>query len=132
MSSPSPNPGNFPWKTLLTFGGAIAGFLAAIAQRPRMFGTYLPLAEYLHYNGGEVVFATTACAIGGLLLGALISTLVTHGAASPPPPRVAAPPPAPAHDRVDRLRQLKELLDSGALNEQEFAAEKARILSKSP
>ena len=32
-------------------------------------------------------------------------------------------------DRVSQLKDLKELLDSGVLTEEEFAAEKARILS---
>ncbi|ODU34626.1 MAG: hypothetical protein BGP24_07905 [Lysobacterales bacterium 69-70] len=95
-----------------------------------MFGSPIPLGSYLEYNGGEVLAATIACAVGGLLAGVMISALIRHSATSPPP-RVAAPPRAPTPDRVEKLRQLKELLDSGALNEQEFAAEKARILGQS-
>ncbi len=54
---------------------------------------------------------------------------------APPPPQqqYAAPPPpaaAPAEDdRVDQLVKLKGLLDAGVLSEDEFAAEKARILA---
>ncbi|MEN8235390.1 MAG: SHOCT domain-containing protein [Actinomycetota bacterium] len=56
---------------------------------------------------------------------------------APPQPVAAAPtapaPPAPApaapdDDRYEQLRQAKELLDSGILTEEEFAAEKAKIL----
>jgi Short C-terminal domain len=46
-----------------------------------------------------------------------------------PPPQAAAPPPAP--DRADtlaQLQQLGELKAQGVLNEEEFAAEKAKIL----
>jgi len=49
-----------------------------------------------------------------------------QGYAAPPP---AAPPPAAASpDRVEQLKELAALRDQGVLNEQEFAAEKARIL----
>ena len=53
-----------------------------------------------------------------------------------PPPQYAAPAPAPApaaapaeDDRVDQLVKLKGLLDAGVLSEEEFAAEKTRILA---
>ena len=42
--------------------------------------------------------------------------------------QAAPPPPAPV-DVVSRLRDLKELLDSGALTQQEFDAAKQRLLS---
>jgi hypothetical protein len=45
---------------------------------------------------------------------------------APPPP----PPPAPAaEDRVEQLKDLADLKQQGVLTEEEFAAEKARILS---
>ena len=43
---------------------------------------------------------------------------------APPPP---APPPAP--DLVARLKELKGLLDAGALTQQEFDAFKRQLLS---
>jgi len=52
--------------------------------------------------------------------------------AQPPPPSAAAAPAAAApagDDRVDQLVKLKGLLDAGVLSADEFAAEKARILS---
>jgi Short C-terminal domain len=50
-----------------------------------------------------------------------------QGYAEPPPP-----PPAPAGggevDRVQQLKDLAALKEQGVLSDQEFAAEKARIL----
>jgi Short C-terminal domain len=48
-----------------------------------------------------------------------------------PPQQYAAPPPAapaPQEDRVQQLKDLAALKEQGVLSEQEFAAEKARIL----
>ena len=50
---------------------------------------------------------------------------------SEPPPQqtYAEPPPAaPVDDRYDKLKELGALKDQGVLTEEEFAAEKARIL----
>ena len=40
----------------------------------------------------------------------------------------AAPPPAAA-DPIDRLKELGELRDSGVLTEEEFQAQKAKVLA---
>jgi Short C-terminal domain len=46
-----------------------------------------------------------------------------------PPPQYAEPPPAePQVDMVQQLKDLAELKDQGVLTEEEFAAQKARIL----
>jgi hypothetical protein len=45
-----------------------------------------------------------------------------------PPPQYAAPEPAPQQDMVQQLKDLAELKDQGILTEEEFAAQKARIL----
>ena len=46
-----------------------------------------------------------------------------------PPPAPAAPAPAAGgEDRVQQLKDLAALKEQGVLTEQEFAAEKARIL----
>jgi hypothetical protein len=42
---------------------------------------------------------------------------------APPPP-----PPPPQEDRLDQLKELAALKEQGVLSEEEFAAEKARIL----
>jgi Short C-terminal domain len=43
----------------------------------------------------------------------------------PPPPPAAA---APAADPIAQLKQLAELRDQGVLTEEEFAAQKAKLL----
>ncbi len=43
-----------------------------------------------------------------------------------PPPQAAAPAP---ESRIDKLKDLGELKQQGVLTEEEFAAEKARILA---
>jgi hypothetical protein len=48
-----------------------------------------------------------------------------QGYAEPPP----APAPSGGGDRIEQLKQLGELKAQGVLTEQEFEAEKARILS---
>jgi hypothetical protein len=55
-------------------------------------------------------------------------------AAAPPPPPPPAPAPAPSAssgaDRVAALTQLKSLLDSGVLTQDEFDREKQKILEE--
>jgi hypothetical protein len=47
-----------------------------------------------------------------------------------PPPQAYAEPAAPAgEDRVQQLKDLADLKAQGVLTDEEFAAEKARILS---
>jgi Short C-terminal domain len=48
--------------------------------------------------------------------------------APPPPPPPAAPAAPSSEDRIAELKQLAELHTSGVLTDEEFAAEKARIL----
>ena len=45
-----------------------------------------------------------------------------------PPPQAPAPAP-PAESRLDKLKDLADLKRQGVLTEEEFAAEKARILA---
>jgi hypothetical protein len=49
-----------------------------------------------------------------------------------PPPQYAQPappPPAPAADPIEQLKELAALKNQGILTEEEFAAQKAKILS---
>jgi Short C-terminal domain len=52
---------------------------------------------------------------------------------APPPPQ-AAPPPAPAapapaaESTIDQLKELGELKSQGVITEEEFAAQKAKLL----
>jgi hypothetical protein len=52
-------------------------------------------------------------------------------AQAPAPAPAAAPPPAPAaggEDVVDQLEKLADLRDRGVLTDEEFAAQKAKVL----
>jgi len=49
--------------------------------------------------------------------------------AAPPPAAAPAAPAAPAPDMIEQLRQLGELRTQGVLTEEEFAAQKARLLA---
>jgi hypothetical protein len=52
-----------------------------------------------------------------------------YGYGEPAQPTYAAPPPpAPEEDPVARLRELASLRDDGILTEEEFTAEKRRLL----
>src|SRR6266550_3361638 len=46
-----------------------------------------------------------------------------------PPPAAAAPAPTSAADRIEALKNLKELLDSGVLTQAEFDAQKQQLLN---
>ena len=48
-----------------------------------------------------------------------------QAAAAPP----QAPPPPPAPDPIEQLTKLGELRDKGVLTEEEFAAQKAKLLN---
>jgi hypothetical protein len=45
-----------------------------------------------------------------------------------PAPQYEQPPPPPQQDLVQQLKDLAELKDQGILTEEEFTAQKARIL----
>jgi hypothetical protein len=49
--------------------------------------------------------------------------------APPPPPPPSGGATAPATDRISQLKELASLHDSGALTQEEFDKEKARILA---
>lgn len=56
-----------------------------------------------------------------------------EGTQAAPPQQQYAPPPPPAaapagEDRIDQLKELAALKEQGVLTDEEFAAEKARIL----
>ena len=63
-----------------------------------------------------------------------LDALEQQGAAAAAPAAPASPPPAPpaaapaAGDVVAQLQQLKQLLDSGALTQDEFDAAKTKLL----
>jgi hypothetical protein len=71
--------------------------------------------------------------VGFLLIGLLVSWVISAIAAvvvddrRKPRPVVMVPTPA---DPLDQLKKLTELRDAGTLTEQEFEAEKARIMGR--
>ena len=46
----------------------------------------------------------------------------------PPYPEQAAPPPPPPPDPIEQLRELGQLHQQGVLTDEEFAAQKAKLL----
>ena len=48
--------------------------------------------------------------------------------AEQPPPQQQAPPPAVQQSPIDQLKELGELHASGVLTDEEFAAQKAKLL----
>jgi hypothetical protein len=83
------------------------------------------------------VIAGTATAVSGRVArrqqASAQQQAATQQAAAPPPPPAAAPAPAPAApavsgDMVEQLTALAGLRDQGILTEEEFTAQKAKIL----
>jgi len=54
----------------------------------------------------------------------------TYQAPPPPPPVMQAAPPPAEPDMFEQLQKLGELKAAGVLTEEEFAAQKARILAQ--
>jgi len=48
--------------------------------------------------------------------------------AEAPPAQAVAPPPAPEQSAIDQLKELAALKEQGILTEEEFAAQKGKIL----
>ena len=80
------------------------------------------------------VVAGTATAVSNRVSRRQAQRWGAQEAQSYPEEQYAAPPPPPqpaggGESRVDALKELASLKDQGVLTEEEFAAEKARILS---
>jgi hypothetical protein len=80
------------------------------------------------------VVAGTATAVSGRVARRQDQRWAQQDAPPPQPQQYAAPPPpAPAagggEDRVQQLKDLADLKAQGVLTDQEFEAEKARILN---
>jgi hypothetical protein len=87
--------------------------LAPLVSEARHKKTIERQSQYLHVNPGM--------AVAGAAFGAPMAP-----PAPPAPPAPAAPPPT---DMVEQLRKLGELRDAGILTEEEFAAQKAKLLN---
>jgi putative oligomerization/nucleic acid binding protein len=82
------------------------------------------------------VVAGTATAVSNRVSRRQSERWAAQEAPAPPPQQYAAPPPAAApqpasggEDRVEKLKDLAALKEQGVLTDEEFAAEKARILA---
>jgi hypothetical protein len=83
------------------------------------------------------VVAGTATAVSNRVSRRQAERWQQHGSSQPPPaynepaPQYAAPPQAaPAPDPIQQLKDLADLKAQGILTEEEFAAQKARILAR--
>jgi hypothetical protein len=78
------------------------------------------------------VVAGTATAVSNRVSHRQANRWAAQGAPSEPAPQQYAPPPPPAgnggSDPIAQLKELAALKDQGILTEDEFAAQKARIL----
>lgn len=123
--------------------GAVFGLIVALSNRPSFMGVKYPIAEYLHYNWGEALSMTVGFSLGGLVLGLVIKSL-----SKPANFSSISQTTLPQHTiaravsieqlnelavrekegKFGRLKELKGLLDDGIVTEEEFLAEKAKIL----
>ncbi|MFJ8622687.1 SHOCT domain-containing protein [Kitasatospora sp. NPDC093550] len=55
--------------------------------------------------------------------------MAAEPAPPPPPPPPAAPPAPSMDDKIAQLQKLAQLKDQGVLTEEEFAAQKQRLLA---
>jgi hypothetical protein len=84
--------------------------------------------------GRTAVIAGTATAVSGHVAAKQQAKYAQQAEATAAPEPAPAPPepPAPAAEQVDVVEQLKkfaELRDQGILTEEEFAAQKAKLLA---
>ena len=89
--------------------------LAPLVSEARTKKTIERQSQYLHVNPGM--------AAAGAAFGAPMAPPV------PAPPVSPTPPAPPQTDMVEQLRKLGELRDAGILTEEEFAAQKAKLLN---
>lgn len=88
------------------------------------------LQNLIHSSSGQVVMS-----VARLGAGALIATIdydgpapqANAGAADPPP---ETPEAASASDKIEQIERLHKLRESGALTDEEFQAEKAKLLDQ--
>ncbi|HET9162385.1 MAG TPA: SHOCT domain-containing protein [Solirubrobacterales bacterium] len=129
LSSPTQNLRSF--LTTLIVGGAIA---FGIHEMRRQSEEEFPDAQFADYFGGA------KDAVVGAVKNANLSERASklrlpevrrpsEGGGDATPPTQETPPPADPEDaRLRRLEQLAALHDKGVLTDEEFAAEKARVL----
>jgi len=78
--------------------------------------------------GRTAVIAGTATAVSGHVAAKQQARYADQAAPPEAPPEPAQPPQAEQVDVVEQLKKFAELRDQGILTEEEFAAQKAKIL----
>jgi hypothetical protein len=76
--------------------------------------------------GRTAVIAGTATAVSGHVAAKQQARNAQQGPATAPPEE--APPPAEDVDVIEQIKRFGELRDQGLLTEDEFAAQKAKLL----
>lgn len=90
------------------------------------------MPRLLRTVGRTAAIAGTATAVSGRVQRRQANKWSQQEAAQAPPEAAPAPPAAPpasGASMLDQLKQLGELKDQGILTEDEFAAQKAKLLA---
>ncbi len=91
------------------------------------------MPRLLRTVGRTAAIAGTATAVSGRVQRRQANKWSEQQAAQAPPEAAPAPaaaaPAAPAPSMIDQLKELGELKEQGILTEDEFAAQKAKLLS---
>jgi drug/metabolite transporter (DMT)-like permease len=107
---------------LIQFSFGLSGPLAVLVIVVSMAVWVLPsvlIARYAEHKGHSYVLFLLIGLFVSFFVSAVLTFMVEDRSARP-----QAPP-----DRLDRLKNLSELRDSGALSDDEFESEKARIIA---
>ena len=75
------------------------------------------------------VIAGTATAVGNRVSRRQARRWSEQEAGPPPPQQQQYAPAPPAFDPIERIKELAELKDQGILTDEEFAAQKAKLLA---
>ncbi len=114
----------------------IAGFAAfGVRELRRQSEEEFPDAQFADYFGGakdRVVDAVKSANIGERASKLRLPEVRKPGGDDETPPAASAPPAGDEDSRLGRLERLAELHQKGVLTDEEFAAEKSRVLGGAP
>ncbi len=101
------------------------GLVRGVARTAVVAGTASAVSGRVHRRQAEKFAERDQAIAANRGAGYAEGAQTTYQQAPPPPP----PPPADGgNDRIEQLKELAALKEQGILTEEEFAAEKARIL----
>jgi len=87
------------------------------------------MPRLLRTMGRTAVVAGTASAVSGRVQRKQSQKWAAQEQQQAPAAPAAAPPPAPEEDPMEKLTKLGKLHEQGILTDEEFAAEKAKVLN---